>query len=94
MVLKQELTRGLLKKVHTQRDPCRRQHASVTTAKTLVYMDTSKVIHLVPNQRYEQNTFIVSRMGPRHTGHIGVLVLVSCSTHASHTRRCLHGSTR
>ena len=56
-----------------------------TTAKTLVYMDLSKVIHLVPSPRYEQNTFMVSRMGPRHTGHIGVLVLVSCSAHASHT---------
>jgi hypothetical protein len=29
------------------------------------------------------------QMGPRNTGHIGVLVLVSCSAHSPLTRRCL-----
>jgi hypothetical protein len=56
-----------------------------TTAKTLVYVDLSKVIHLVPNPRYEQKTFTVSRMARRHTGHDGFLVLVSSSAHAPHT---------
>ena len=62
--------------------PCRRR---AYHRKDFVYMDLSKVIHLVPSPRYEQNTFMVCWMGPRHTGHIGVLVLVSCSAHLAHT---------
>jgi hypothetical protein len=79
---------GLLPRHYTPAasTPPSRQHTSVrTTAKTLVCMDLSKVIHLVPTPRYVQNSFMVCMMGSRHTGHVGVLVLISCSAHASHT---------
>jgi hypothetical protein len=60
-------------------------HERFVPPQRLVCMDLSKVIHLVPTPRYVQNSFMVCMMGSRHTGHVGVLVLISCSAHASHT---------
>jgi hypothetical protein len=71
--------------------PCRRHHTSG-------HRKDSRLFGLVEMNSSSRNalrhfTFMVPRLGPRHTGHVAVLGLVSCSAHAPHTHRCLHGSS-